>query len=226
MDRKGLGLREQVLLAALECSSGDCERSFTAEELVVHAWRGDRMAWGLRGFEHDYPDSAKMYKELDAHAGKQGIVGMGLLEKVQQRVYRLTPAGLAAASSLKPSDAIVREKAGRTLEHEIRRILEHPVFRKWLVDPTRPKYFREAGHFWGIAPGTPARTVRDRVGFIDQTLMAAIEFLESRGVREIMEKRGKVLFERQDIERCQEFQATLKKRFARDLRLLDPDIEL
>jgi hypothetical protein len=226
VNAKGLGLREQVLLAAFECCGGDCQRSFTAEELLVHAWEGDKMAWGLRGFEEQHPDSAKMFKELDAHAGKQGIVGRGLLERVHKRVYRLAPAGLAAISALRPSDPIAREKAGRRLEEEIRQIIEHPVYKLWRRDPKQPTWFLQAGHFWGIAPGTPSKTVRDRVTAVERTLAAASKFLKERGVDEVTEQRGKVLFDRQDIERCFEFQATLKERFARDLRLLDPGIEL
>lgn len=226
MDVKGLGLKQQILLAAFECSEGDLKKTFTSEDLLVHAWERDKLAWGLRGFEDKHPDSNKIVKELDAHAGKQGIVGQGLLEKVHRRVYRLTPAGLAAVSELRPSDTIAREKAGRELEEAVRKILEHPVFKDWLTNPTRPKYFREAGHFWGIAPGTPPRTVRERVNSVEHTLKAALKVLEQRGVDEIIEQRGKVLFDREDIERCLEFQIALKQRFARDLQLLDPEIEL
>lgn len=226
MNPKGLGLKEQVLLAAFECCRGDCGRDFTAEELLVHAWDNDKMAWGLRGFEQDHPDSAKIFKELDAHAGKEGVVGRGLLEKVHKRVYRLTPAGLAAASALRPSDPIAREKAGRKLEEEIRQIIEHPVYQLSLRDPTQPMRFRDAGHFWGIAPGTPARTVRDRVATVERTLIAASDFLKDRDVDEITQQRGKILFDREDIQSCLRFQAALKQRFARDLRLLDPGIDL
>ncbi len=38
-----------------------------------------------------------------------------------------------------------------------------------------------------------------------------------------MEQRGKVLFERRDIERCLEFQRDLIGRFTKDLMLLAPD---
>lgn len=58
-----------------------------------------------------------------------------------------------------------------------------------------------------------------------RTLKAALEILEQRGVKEITEQRGKVLFDRKDIERCLEFQTALKQRFARDLRLLDPEMD-
>lgn len=225
MDVTGLGLKQQILLAAFELSSGDIHKTLTAEELLVHAWKRDKFAWGLRGFEETHPDSSKLFKELDVHAGKQGIVGEGLLEKVHRRVYRLTPTGLTAASALRPSDAVAREKADRQLELAVKQIIEHPVFKDWLKDPARPKYFREAGHFWGIAPGTPAKTVRERVTSVERTLKAALKTLKDRGVDEIIEQRGKILFDRKDIERCLEFESVLKQRFKGDLRLLDPGFD-
>lgn len=224
MDAKGLGLRQQLLLAAAELSGGDSQRTFTAEELLVHAWKKDNQAWGLRGFEPYHPDSSKFFKETDAHAGKQGIVREGLLEKVHRRVYRITAAGLAAASRLSPSDTIARDKADRKLEEAVKQIIEHPVFKDWLSDPARPKYFREAGHFWGIAPGTPPKTVVDRITAVETTLKAALKALDDRGVNELIEQRGKALFERKDIERCIEFQRLLIDRFKRDLTLLAPDL--
>jgi hypothetical protein len=224
MNFKGLGLKQQILLAAFELTGGDLNKTITAEELLVHGWKNDNLAWGLRGFEGTHPDSSKLFKELDAHAGKQGIVGEGLLEKVHRRVFRLTPTGLAEASSLRPSDAIAREKADRQLEQAVKQIIEHAVFKDWLKDPARPKYFREAGHFWGVAPGTPAKTVLERVTGIERTLAAALKALEDRGTNEFIEQRGKVLFERKDIERCLEFQNVLLDRFARDIKLLAPDL--
>jgi len=44
-------LREQALLAALDCCGGDPEKTFTLEDLIVGAWKRDRFAWGLRGYE-------------------------------------------------------------------------------------------------------------------------------------------------------------------------------
>jgi len=225
MDAKGLGLKQQILLAAAELSGGDVRNTLTAEELLVHAWKKDKHAWGLRGFEEFYPDSSKLFKELDAHAGKQGMVGKGLLEKVHRRVFRITPSGLAEASMLCPADAIVREKADRQLEQAIKEIIQHPVFTDWLRDPTRPKYFREAGHFWGIAPGIPPKTVADRISAVERTLTAALKALDARGVNEFIEQRGRILFERKDVERCMEFQRVLTDRFKRDLELLAPGFE-
>jgi hypothetical protein len=126
---------------------------------------------------------------------------------------------------LRPSDTIVREKADRQLEQAVKQIIEHPVFKDWLRDSTRPKYFREAGHFWGIAPSAPAKTALERIISVERTLTTALKALDERGVNEFIEQRGKVLFERRDIERCIEFQRVLADRFTCDLRLLAPDFE-
>jgi hypothetical protein len=72
----------------------------------------------------------------------------------------------------------------------------------------------------------PPKTVRDRVGAVERTLAAARDFLEASGINEVAEHRGKILSQREDIDRASQFQAVLKQRFARDLRLLDPDIAL
>jgi hypothetical protein len=114
------GLRQQVLLAALDCSNGDLDSTFTAEDLLLAAWKRDPMAWGLRGHEKQHPDSEKIYVELDrASMGgrnvRGGLAGLGLLEKVHRRTYRLTPAGLAAASEVVGAAPSMRGKAERIL---------------------------------------------------------------------------------------------------------------
>ncbi len=222
VDVKGLGLRDQALLAALRLTGGDLGKTFSAEDLLVEAWRQDKAAWGLRKFENEFPDAEKINKELNRR-GSIGLVGQGLIERVRPMIYRLAAAGLHEASQLKPGDGVTREKADRELESLLSGILEHPVFKAWLSDPSKPKYFREAGQFWGVAPGMPSKTVRDRVTKIDRVLNAALELLDQRSVETIAKNRGKSLFDRNDVERCREFQRSLKNRFQRDLTLLDPE---
>src|SRR5262245_48541957 len=97
MDTKGMGLKPQLLLAAMDCSGGELHRTFTAEDLLIRAWDRNKAAWGLRGYEDEHPDSEKIFKELNSR-GSSGLVGQGLLEQVSSLIFRLTPAGLAAAS--------------------------------------------------------------------------------------------------------------------------------
>lgn len=196
-----IGLRQQVLLAALDCSGGDLRKTFTAEDLLLAAWRRDPMAWGLRGHEKNHPDSERIYVELDrasAHGSnvRGGLVGLGLFEKVRQRTYRLTPAGFSAASEVGGADPSLRGKAERALADAVATILSHPVFCDWIRNPAMPKYFRDAGHFWGIAPGTPVSVIRTRIREVDYTLEKARSLLEGKVVEEIAARHGKALFDR------------------------------
>jgi len=224
-----IGLRQQVLLAALDCSGGDLNKIFTAEELLLAAWVRDRTAWGLPGHELIHPDSEKIYKELDrvSVGGRNvrgGLVGLGLLERVRQRTYRITPAGMAVASEGAGADPAMRGTAERALADAVAAILSHSVFREWLQDPSTPKRFRDAGHFWGIAPGTPPSVIRARITEIDKTLQQASSTLNKKRVEEIIGKGGKALFDRRDLERAAQFHAALKQRFGKDLAILGVDL--
>lgn len=224
-----VGLRQQVLLAALECSGGDLEKTFTAEDLLLAAWRRDPLAWGLRGHERDHPDSERIYTELDRASVKGsnvrgGLAGLGLFEKVRQRTYRLTPAGLTAASQIAGADSSAKGKAERALADAVTRVLSHPVFHEWLKDPSMPRHFRDAGHFWGVAAGTPPSVIRMRIGEIDRTLETARSLLESKGTDGIAAQHGRILFERNDLARASEFQETLKTRFAKELATLGVEL--
>jgi hypothetical protein len=138
----------------------------------------------------------------------------------------LTSKGLAAAARLRQPgniiDQTVQTKVGRELQSRIKPILDSPVFTSWIKNSEQPKLFRDAGYFWQIGPGSPALTVRKRITEIDDVLQAASQFLSDHGVEEIADARGKVLFDRKDLERCVQFQQTLKDRFAMELAILDP----
>jgi hypothetical protein len=218
-------LRQQVLLAALDCSGNDLEKTFTSEDLLVAAWKRDRLAWGLRGYEREFPDNDKIHKELDGRGAREGsastgIVSTGLLVRVRQRIYRLTPAGFAAAAEVVGAKPDTRGKAERVLADAVGFILSHSVLRSWLKDPNSPKYFRDAGHFWGVAPGTPPKVIQSRILDIDRTLEKALSLLPADGVDEVAVRHRKALFDRTDIERAMNFQAALKARFAKDLATL------
>jgi hypothetical protein len=218
-------LREQVLLAALDCSAGDLEKMFTSEDLLVAAWKRDRLAWGLRGYEREHPDVDKLRKEIDSRGAKEGapstgLVSSGLLLRVQKRMYKLTPAGLAAASEVVGAEPETRGKAARGLADAVSAILSHSIFRGWLKDASFPKHFRDAGHFWGIAPGTPAKVIQTRIFDVDNNLKTALAVLDTERVDEVSARHGKALFDRVDIERAMKFQVVLKDRFAKDLAML------
>jgi hypothetical protein len=177
----------------------------------------------LRGHETAYPDNNKVYTKID---GKSGLVTKGLLSKVGERTLRITAAGLACAVRLDGGVEFEHAtKLDRAVQDVVRQVLSHPEFNAWLKDPSSPTRFRGAGHFWGIAPGTPPDAVRSRVLGIERTLQAALASIDRRGITEVVEQRGRVLFDRHDLERALAFQAALRVRFNRDLRRLDPAFE-
>lgn len=220
-----VSLRQQVLQAALECSDGDLQKTFSPEDLLLAAWRRNPLAWGLRGHEREYPDSERLRMELDRASVRGGMVGLGFFEKVRQRVYRLTPAGLLAANDVSGEDEGVKGRVERSIADAVSDILSHQVFVKWLTDQNCPKYFRDAGHFWGVAPGTPPGVIRSRIANVDQTLQSAQTLLEQRSVDAISAQHGRKLFDRVDIGRALEFQQSLKAKFKNDLRALGVNLE-
>ena len=208
---------EKVLLAAFGLCKDDPTRSFTAEELSIAAWQEDKESFGLRGHEIDYPDSNKIFKSIDS---KGGLVVKGMIAKVGDRTFQLTAGGIAAASRLQPSNAEQQVKLERELSSAVNKLVSHPVFAEWLKDQTKPTKFSGAGHFWGIAPGTPPRVVRDRIAKIESTLKEALQYMETRGIDALFKEKDRVLCERHDIERCIEFHGVLKERFSKELKLL------
>jgi len=229
-----------VLLAALSLSNGDTHHEFTAEKLLIKAWGIDKHTFGLRGYEEEYPDSNILYTKL---MGKSGLVRIGYLKKIGEKTYTITEAGLAIASSLKPTTKEVEIKIDRQLHEALVKIIDHNVFINWLkTNGEFPSKFRDAMWFWGIAPGTPTKTAEDRINIIEKTLQEAKKRVNDAGGKIILDARsiskdGKTeltkskfttLDERGsrlslniiDIERCIEFQEYLKNKFQNDLKMM------
>jgi hypothetical protein len=61
------------------------------------------------------------------------------------------------------------------------------------------------------------------MGVVKMAIERVGKIFFDHGVEEIADARGKVLFDRNDLERCVQFQQTLKDRFARELAILDPN---
>jgi hypothetical protein len=208
------------LRAAVSLAGGDTTRDFTGEDILVQAWKEDKLAWGLRGYEQSYPDSNKLYTKLD---GKDGLVDRGLLRNVGPRTYQITETGLLEGTRLVQTDEESQVKIERQLQDSVLKILGHPAFKSWLKDPKTPAHFGDVGAFWGVAPGTPAKVVGARVGKVEQVLRSALKSLEKRNVEEFVKERGsRVRIEREDIERCLAFHQDMKTRFKSDLLILDP----
>ena len=234
-----LTLNEKILIAAFVLQGGDLHKKFTAEDLLIEVWKQDTGAFGLRNYESRYPDSNKLFTKLD---GKDGLVRKGILKKVADRTYTITPAGMSLATSLTPVDEQTKLKVNRELYEAIKKVLNHKVFAEWLKDPKKPDKFRDAGWFWGIAPGNPPTVVEERLANLEQSLQEAKKKASASGgkividikgidknVKEILilkgnsqmdEHKSKIFLDLKDIDRCMEFHEILKKRFEKELNIM------
>lgn len=77
--------------------------------------------------------------------------------------------------------------------------------------------FHEEGTLNAVTKGTGERRT------CLECSMDSADFLGDRGLREVADARGRILFDKTDLERRREFQRTLTQRFAKELTLLDPD---
>ena len=106
MDVKTLSLKEKMLIAAVEGTNGDWDKTFTMEDLAVWAWERDKSAWGLRGYEEEHPDLDKVRKDMALRgADSKGMVQMAWVNE-SNRVFtgslrRVSPQ-YASSRQLKP----------------------------------------------------------------------------------------------------------------------------
>lgn len=151
---------DKLLLAAHDLDANE-GKSFTAEDLVVAAWRRFPRAFGLRG-HHDadgiprYPDSNRVFAET---MGSKPIRKRGYLVKVGRKTYQLTASGRELAARLGPSAAMdvgtPAETGGKaTLSRDIlaklERLLRSRAVQRALQDEIERITFHDACIFWGI----------------------------------------------------------------------------
>lgn len=93
---------ELLLLAALKLHNDNCLRTqeFTEFDLTIVAWTNNRKRFGMRGYEHLYPDHKRVYSEL-VSTKPSSPVYKGHMVKTRPNVYRLTAAGVQAAFLLR-----------------------------------------------------------------------------------------------------------------------------
>ncbi len=89
-----MNMKEASAKRTLLRIAGTLGEEFTAEELVVAAWKADIHAFGLPGYEVDYPDSNRVLANL---MGKRGLVRCGMLSRRGPKRYALTVAGTRSA---------------------------------------------------------------------------------------------------------------------------------
>jgi hypothetical protein len=184
MARRGPTAAEKLLLAAYDLDQGS-NASFTAEDLVVAAWKRYPRVFGLRGHDDGnglplYPDSNRVFAEI---MGSKPIRKRGYLVKVGEKRYGLTETGRQAAEQMAAHDSTAggatSVTTGRkaTMSREVRAKLERllkstAVLRAQAGELDRIT-FHDACVFWGITSRTTAIELEGSFANIESVVATA-----------------------------------------------------
>lgn len=182
---QGLTVPEKLLLGALKAR--EISPTFSAELLVVQAWRLFPDTFGLAGFSQQYPDSNRVLTNI---MGTKGMRGKGWLRKVGEKQYRLSSSGLSeatrllereatdSASSERPHQAL-RAELDRQVTQSLERILNTPAAQRALNGEDGLITFHDACGFWDITVRSNANTLLARLRDQETLLKTALQAVNS-----------------------------------------------
>lgn len=216
-----LSIPEKLLLAAYDLEESG-HRPFSAEDLVISAWRKFPDAFGLRGYCDDkgrlsFPDSNRVFAEI---MGSKPIRKRGLLVKVGQKMYQMTEAGREHArvllGRLGPS---VIQKAGlaREVQEELKRLFSSKATEKHRNNRLADLTFHDACAFWGISPRSSAIQLKGRIANFIGVLDAARKAVQGKA---ITFEHGGQTYGANDLDNLLEVHGDLLKRFHMELEVI------
>ncbi|OFV91516.1 MAG: hypothetical protein A3H28_06985 [Acidobacteria bacterium RIFCSPLOWO2_02_FULL_61_28] len=171
-----LSVVDKLVLAAFGLENSG-RVPFTAEDLVVSAWKAFPDTFGLPGYAdsrgvNQYPDSNRVFAEI---MGSKPIRQKGWLAKDGNKLYRLTEAGRQHGSILSRSKSDGTEKISleRPQREEIERLLKSKATEKFRSGLTDEIIFPDACAFWRISARSAAIEFTGRYNNADQLLEAA-----------------------------------------------------
>jgi hypothetical protein len=141
---------QMILLAADELVTRGREE-FSEWDLTVAAWERDRVRFGLRGYQNNYPDHKRVMMEIMGNKASNPIL-LRFMEKTRPNHYRLTPLGRVEAGRLRGVESGQPQKGNsmRDLYDNVVAFATHPVFARWRNEPSEPEKWKEAATFLGV----------------------------------------------------------------------------
>ena len=219
---RGLTVMDKLLVSALGLEESG-RSQFSAEDLVVMAWRQFPDAFGLAGYLDDrgvplYPDSNRVYMEI---MGSKPLRKRGLLQKVGSKVYQLTEAGRSHA--LKSRDMpIDRQPKKLTLARErieqLRRLFDSKAARKVRADELADVSFFDACGFWGINARSGAKDLWSRFAHVEALLDATAQLVGSGETG--TPRHGAIPYTADDLRRLRGVHDALRERFSKEIDVI------
>jgi len=158
-DDQRLTIVQSILLAAAELDRE--QGKFSAEDLVVRAWKLFPDKFGLQGYAAKYPDSNRVLTKI--MGATSALKTKGWIERVGTKRYRLSEVGRVAARDLSSGDDPTFRLAGlpRTLVSTLRRMLASSAVQKFRN--REPLTFSDATSFWNISARSTANQLNLRL---------------------------------------------------------------
>jgi hypothetical protein len=187
-----LTVHEKLLLAAAGLEDAGTS-TFTAEDLVVAAWRLDPETFGLSGYVDDsgrpaYPNSNRVFAEI---MGSKPIRRHGWLAKSGTKQFRLTESGRQRVAQLKAGTsttaagpaAAAKVAFDRETARKLQKLLGSRALAKMRAGRDSAITFQDAASFWGISARSTAMGFQGRLGDVEGVLRAAAAAAEARPIR-------------------------------------------
>lgn len=207
---------EKLLLAAMELEQSGI-RPFSAEDLVVAAWKVDPDAFGLEGYPQ-YPDSNRVYTEI---MGSKPLRDRGWLLKTGVKLYQLSDAGRIVVQNLmrqERSETGSRADLSRDQKRLIRKLLSSKAAAKARSDATDTIVFSDACAFWDISPRSVGSRLRARLQSVEAVLEVAQEVVREKGGLTLTHESEPVTAE--DTQLLRDTHDLLKEKFAEELEVI------
>jgi len=212
---------EKLLLAAFYLEEGG-RSPFSAEDLVVAAWKQFPDVFGLTGYPDAqgnlmYPNSNRVFAEI---MGSKPIRNRGLLVKVGDKMYQLTESGREHARLLlNRRDGAPVEKAGlaREIQHELERLLTCKATDKYKNGRSADLTFHDACGFWGTSARSSAIGFEGRLANLLRLIEDVRKAIKERTV--VFEHGGKV-FSTHDLDTLLGLHHEMLKRFEEDIQFI------
>jgi hypothetical protein len=219
MTEHKLSVADKLVVAAHKLTMSG-KAPFTAEDLVVAAWRAYPDTFGLPGYADAdgrsmYPDSNRVFAEI---MGTKPVRERGYLVKVGNKLYQLTEAGTHYAGGLL-SQAIGIEKIGlaRPLKEELGRLLKAKATDKFKAGRIDEITFYDACGFWKISARSTAIEYTGRYNNIKNILASAK--IATQGKSIVLQHGGDTIT-LNDVNTLQEIHHLMHERFAAEIDVI------
>lgn len=178
-----LTVSQKILTSSAELEAAG-QTPFTAETLIVRAWKNSPRTFGLKGFADEYPDSNRV---LACLMGERGLVKRGWLVKVGQKLYTLSRQGKEEVRRINEASdedeilpkrrALAKIKVPKTLESRLVNLYMTTAFRRYEEGMKREITYKDACKFWGLLETTSGSDVDMVINQVPQILEAVENLL-------------------------------------------------